>query len=175
MLPHVFRRWVAIPGEFLLMPIGVRQREALASSRRSTSASVRVQFAAERLSRSCFSLRAPMMTVSTPGLRVTQFSATCEMETPRGAELQWTPGHNARTLVAGGHDFMFGVAGQQRIVDLLRDIARNSEPVRDGQGFSELPARVIGATGVAKLPARIRSSKARRVSSRGLRESKLWA
>ena len=110
-----------------------------------------------------------MITVSTPGLRVTQFSATWEMETPRWAaisgkrvddsvepllidragrvesvqprlrglrlaaaefagqeaELQGTPGHDARPLVeAGGHEFVFGVAGQQRIVDLLRDVAR---------------------------------------------------
>ena len=68
------------------------------------------------------------------------------------AELQGAPGHNARTLVkAGGHQFVLGVAGQQRIVDLLRDVALNPEPVRGGQGLHELPARVVGATGVADL------------------------
>ena len=46
---------------------------------------------------------------------------------------------------------MFGVAGEQRIIDLLRDVARGAEPVGDGQGFHQVPAGVVGATDIANL------------------------
>jgi hypothetical protein len=53
---------------------------SLAASSRRTSASLKSQPMAPRLSRSCASFRAPMITDDTAGRRNNQFSATCATE-----------------------------------------------------------------------------------------------
>ena len=52
---------------------------------------------------------------------------------------------------AGGDDLVLGLAGLQRVVDLLADEALEAVPLGDAERLHELPARVVRAADVADL------------------------
>ncbi len=69
------------------------------------------------------------------------------------APAQRAPDDRADALVEPeGHQLPLVVAADERVVDLVGDIARVAVPVGGGEGLHQLPAREVGDAGVADLP-----------------------
>ena len=85
-----------------------------------------------------------------PARRRQRLAATDPAGQP--APRQRTPHHRADALIeAERHQLPFVVATGQRVVRLVRDIARQSVAVGDRQCLHQLPARVVGRAEVAHL------------------------
>jgi len=85
-----------------------------------------------------------------PGLLwVRLVAAVLAAQQPAG---QGAPDEDAEALVDGdGHQFVLGLTGLQRVVDLLADQPGQAPPLGDAQRLHQLPAGVVGTADIADL------------------------
>ena len=85
--------------------------------------------------------------------RVSEGPGVAAELTPQQAEVQRAPRHQADALVEPHrHHLVLDVARQQRVVDLLRDVARKRVALGGRQRLHHVPRRMIRAADVADLP-----------------------